>query len=329
EERKERPTMRRWNFAMKGVTLALAGALAGPALAQSGAGTGAGDGSGGGAGGGAAMQGVYVLKLDDGVSKRQGLVVNSAGQVRATRNLGDGNEQPSFTVDGSTVVMVYASNNVKNLRGPSAIKCVSVDMHADGPPTIRARAQFTYSNSDRLGHPAIAGDGAGHFLVAYGANNVQGNGNTQTYSLVTNKDCQDLTSHNNTTNPEEDHVVLDQEPNDNVAAPRIQWDGKKFVTGIYDNNGNTTYVFLTGIKADGQGGMIPYLISDNQRAFTSNIGRPSILVMSESRALFSTPEGVNRPSERGDAVAYYNTDTAALTTNSNGQTVMPRMWKKT
>ena len=106
--------MRKWNFAMKGVTLALAGALAGPALAQSGAGTGAGNGSGGGMG--AAQSGVYVLKLDDGVSKRQTLQVNSAGMVRATRNLGDGNEQPSFTVDGSTVVMVYTSNNVKNRR---------------------------------------------------------------------------------------------------------------------------------------------------------------------------------------------------------------------
>src|SRR5439155_1123564 len=132
----------------------VAGAMAAPAFAQSGGGTGGGGGSGGGG-----NHGVVTIKLAPGISKRQTLEVLPSGQVRARRNLGVGNEHATVAMLGSTAVVAYVSSNVHNANGPSAVKCSSVQMSSTGTPTILAdQIQLTFSNSDRLGHTALACD---------------------------------------------------------------------------------------------------------------------------------------------------------------------------
>src|SRR5262249_42198636 len=153
--------------------LSLVGAMSVPAFAQSGTGTGGGNGMGGGGGGGG-NHGVFTLKIAPGISKRQTLQVYPSGQVRPTRNLGVGNEHAVVQMLGDVAVVAYVSSNVTGTRGPSAIKCSSVQLSSTAPPAILAdQIQLTFSNSDRLGHPALACDAAsGHCLLAYGANNI-------------------------------------------------------------------------------------------------------------------------------------------------------------
>lgn len=323
--------MKRWKESLTGLTLALAGAMAFPAFAQGGGGTGG--GGGGGAGGGGAMNGVYVLKLDSGVSTYdQRVQFQANGMVRARQNGGAGNEHLSLTLshDGTKLIGAYASNNTSNPTAPQQLKMVVIQMSATGAPTIVAQKQMTQINSDRnqrFGHPAIAKSATpGQYVVAYGANDVQGNNNTQTYAFVVDETLKDLTT-TTPNHPEESHVLLSQDPNNNIAAPRLVWDGAKIVGGIYKNN-DAEYGFLVGTRATQAGGVEPYLMSDNQRLTPSNIGRPSILALSSTRALYCAPRGNNRPSENGDECRLLNTDVSALTQNGNGRTVMPQLWKK-
>jgi hypothetical protein len=311
--------------------MALAGAMAFPAFAQGGGGTGG--GGGGGAGGGGAQNGVFVLKVDSGVSTYDQRVTFLAnGMVRARQNGGAGNEHLSLTVshDGTKLIGAYASNNTANPSAPQQLKMVVIQMSATGAPKIVAQSQMTQINSDRnqrFGHPAIAKSAvAGQYVVAYGANDVQGNNNTQTYAFVVDENLKDLTT-TTPNNPSETHIVLDQDPNNNIAAPRLVFDGAKILGGIYKNN-DAEYGFLVGTRPSQAGGVEPYLLSDNQRLTPSNIGRPTILAMSTSRALYCAPRGNNRPSEQGDECRLLNTDVAALTQNGNGATVMPQLWKK-
>jgi len=293
-----------------GMGFALLGALSSPAFAQSGGGTGTG-------GGGAGMHGIYELKLDYGLSKRQTLQIRPSGMVQATQNLGTGNEHAVIAVQGDTIAVVHASNNVAHLRGPSAIKAEIVKMTPTGPMVV-AQRQLTYSNSDRLGHPAVASDGAGHFLVIYGANNVQGNGNTQTYGLVLDAQANDLTAGNydatTNPNPEEKHIRLNADPNNNEAAPRTLFDTatNRFVTGYYQNGNNgAEYAMLVGIKTRTNGSLAPYDITNPQRLTPSNIGRPSIAAVPGMPGVyaFAAPKGQQRPSEQGDEVAVLDTNT--------------------
>ncbi|MGZ4555763.1 MAG: hypothetical protein ACXVXZ_08455, partial [Mycobacteriaceae bacterium] len=194
--------------------------------------------------------------------------------------------------------------------------------------TVVAQRQLTFSNSDRCGHPAIAADGAGHFLVMYGANNIQGNGNTQTYGLVIDKLANDLTAGNydatTNPNPEEKHIRLNNDPNNNEAAPRTLFaSANKFVSGYYQNGNNgAEYAMLVGIRAGKNGtGLAPYDITTPQRLTPSNIGRPSILLFGTNRALYAAPKGQQRPSEQGDEVALLDTSTIV-----NNQ--MKVLWRK-
>lgn len=304
-----------------GMGFALLGALSSPAFAQSGTGTG---------GGGAAMHGIYELKLEYGVSKRQTLQIRPSGMVQATQNLGTGNEHAVVAVQGDTIAVVHVSNNVAHLRGPSGIKAEIVKMTPTGP-TIVAQRQFTYSNSDREGHPAVASDGAGHFLVMYGANNIQGNGNTQTYGFVMDAQANDLTAGNydatTNPNPEEKHIRLNADPNNNEAAPRTLFDAatNRFISGYYQNGANgAMYAMIVGIRAGKNGGLAPYDITTPQRLIASNIGRPSIVAVPGMPGIYAyaAPEGQQRPSEKGDKVALL--DTTKITNNQ-----MTVLWKQT
>ncbi len=313
-----------------GLGLALAGTfVSSPAFAQAGAGTGGGTGGGGGASGAS-----FTMKIANGVSKTQTLKTLPSGMVQASQNKGAGNEHASLSYDASlkTFVVIHATNDIFDTRGPSAIKCEAVLMSATGAPTLVASRQFTHSNSDRLGHAAVASNGAGKFLVSYGANNIQGNGNTQTYALVTDGMCNDLTAGNydatTNRNPEEAHIVLNADPNNNEAAPRAVFDGSKFVFGYYSNN-NAEYAELVSIRATSTG-FEPFQLTDPQRLTPSNIGRPQILLVpgaETTRALYAAPKGNQRPSEKGDEVALLNTDVAAIQT-VNGKKQMPVMWRQ-
>jgi hypothetical protein len=295
------------------VSFSVAGLLGATAVGA-GAGGGAGDGSG---------TGSFTVKLSPGVSKRQTLQVLPSGAVRATRNLGVGNEHAIVQMLGNVAVVLYSSSNVDAAtRGPSAIKCSSVQLNANGPPTILAdQIQLTSSNSDRLGHPAVACDPtAGKCLVAYGANNVNGNGNTQTYATVVDQNCKDLAG------GMANHVVLNADPNNNEAAPFTVFDGKKFVFGYY-SNGRAEYGELVTIQDAGNGQFLPQQLTDPQRLTPSNIGRPSIVALSDTRALFAAPRGNERPSEGGNEVRMLNTDVNAIV-NNNGTRSMPTLWTK-
>lgn len=278
------------------------------------------------------MHGVFELKLDYGVSKRQTLRTLPSGQVRATQNLGTGNEHASLAISGDTIAVVHASNNVANLRGPSAIKVEIVKMSAAGVPTIVAQRQLTYSNSDRLGHPAVAADGKGHFLVMYGANNIQGNGNTQTYGLVVDAQANDLTAGNynaqTNPNPEEAHIRLNGNQNNNEAAPRALFDAASgnFISGYYQNNG-AEYAMIVGIRAAQGGGLEPYDVTVPQRLTPSNIGRPSITAVPGMPGIYAyaAPKGNQRPSEKGDEVALL--DSTQIVQGNNGPQ-MKVLWRK-
>jgi hypothetical protein len=314
-----------------GMGIALLGALSSPAFAQSGAGTGGGTGGGGG---GLGMHGIYEFKLDLGVSKRQTLRIRPSGMVQATQNLGTGNEHAVLAVQGDTIAVAHMSNNVANLRGPSAVKVEIVKMTVNGP-TLIAQRQITHSNSDRAGHCAIAAIDATHFLVMYGANNIQGNGNTQTYGFVIDAQANDLTGGNydpNTNpNPEENHIRLNGDPNQNEAAPRtLLWTGTgtaaKFVTGYYQNGNNgAEYAMLVGIRPGTTvtNGLEPYDITTPQRLTPSNIGRPSIAAVPGMPGIyaFAAPKGQQRPSEQGDEVA-------VLDANNIVNNKMNVLWRK-
>jgi hypothetical protein len=85
------------------LSIALAG-LGGPARAD--------DGSG-----------VYTLKLSPGVSRRQQLQTLPSGAVKATQNLGVGNEHAVVALLGDVAVVAYVSSNVDAATpGPAAIK---------------------------------------------------------------------------------------------------------------------------------------------------------------------------------------------------------------
>src|SRR5581483_627891 len=191
------------------------------------------------------------------------------GMVRARQNGGAGNEHMALTVssDGSKLIGAYASNNTANPSAPQQLKMVVIQMSATGAPTILAQKQMTQINSDRnqrFGHAAIAKSATpGQYVVAYGANDVQGNNNTQTYSFVVDETLKDLTT-TTPSNPSESHVRLSQDPNNNIAAPRLVWDGQKIVGGIYKNN-DAEYGFLVGTRSASGGRVEPYLMSDNQR----------------------------------------------------------------
>jgi hypothetical protein len=313
-----------------GMGFALLGALSSPAFAQSGGGTGGGTGGGGG-GAGAGMHGIYELKLEYGLSKRQTLQIRPSGMVQATQNLGVGNEHAVIAVQGDTIAVAHMSNNVAHLRGPSAVKVEIVKMTTTGP-MITAQRQITYSASDRAGHTAIASDGAGHFLVMYGANNIQGNGNTQTYGFVMDAQANDLTGGNydatTNPNPEENHIRLNADPNQNEAAPRTLFDAatNRFVTGYYQNGANgAMYAMLVGIRAGKTAGSLaPYDITTPQRLIASNIGRPTIAAVPGMPGIyaFAAPEGQQRPSEKGDKVAVLDTNT--ITNNQ-----IKVLWKQT
>jgi len=234
-----------------------------------------------------------------------------------------GNEHAVVSMLGSTAVVAYVSSNVHNANGPSAVKCSSVSLSATGQPTIVAdQIQLTFSNSDRLGHTALACDPAsGHCLLAYGANNID-SGNTQTYATVVDANCKDLSG------GFQNHVRLSNDANQNQGAPYTLWDGKKFVFGYYTNN-DAAYGMLVHIIADPNtpGQFLPEALTDPQRLTPSNIGRPSIVTISDSRALFAAPRGQQRPSEGGNEVRLLNTDTAAIVTDNNGNRKMPQLWK--
>jgi hypothetical protein len=278
------------------------------------------------------MHGIFELKLDKGLSKRQALKTLPSGAVRATQNLGTGNEHAALAFDGDTIAVVHASNNVANLRGPSAIKVEIVKMSAAGAPAVVAQRQITFSNSDRLGQPAIAADGAGHFLVMYGANNIQGNGNTQTYGLIIDKQANDLTAGNydpNTNpNPEEAHIRLNGDPNQNEAAPRTLFENaNKFVSGYYQNGNNgAEYAMIVGIKTRADGSLAPYDITVPQRLTPSNIGRPSIVQVPGMPGLYAyaTAKGQQRPSEKGNEVALLDSNNIVQGNNGPAMNVLWR-----
>ncbi len=274
---------------MVGLGLALAGTLAAPAYAQSGTGT-----------------GVHVLKIDDGISIRQNVEFLPNGMVRARRNGGAGNEHISVAQDGNMVLAVYASTNVNRPQpageGISAVKCAAIQMSDTAPPTVVARGQLTNIAGDRLGHPYIGAiPGTGRFFVAYGQNNVQNN-NTATWGLVVDAACKDLTGNGN----QRQHVRLNADANNNEAAPRAVFDGKKFFFGYYSNNNNRTYVETVGIVQTANG-YKPQLLSQATPTINSNIGRPTLVAMSDTRGLVCAPRGNNRPSEGGDQCFYMDT----------------------
>ena len=297
-----------------GVALSMAAALTGAdAFAQ----------SGGGDGSGAAANGMFTMKVAPGISRRQTLKVLPSGQVRATQNLGVGNEHARVDVVGDTVVMLYSSSNVSQQNGPSQLKCTAIKMNPTGVPTVVAdQVALTWTNADRFAHPSLScettGANAGKCLFAYGANNVNGNGNTQTYAGVLDTTCKDLTGFKN-------HVVLNANPNNNEAAPNSIFDGTKHVFQYYANN-DGVYAELVSIVSDGNGGLKPKLISKAQKTIDSNIGHGTILVLpGKNRALYADCAGQNRPCPKGNMVYMLNTDETAL--NANKQ--MAVMWKAT
>lgn len=212
---------------------------------------------------------------------------------------GPGNEQPaltSYTKDGKQYVIVtYMSSDVEEGLGPWQCKCTSLELSADKAPTILADQVYLTKNgnSDRpCNHPAIINDGK-RAIWTWGY--AENGGSTETYVQGIDEMCQPVT----------DVVRVSNNNGNNNGAPDLIDAGSGYlVVGYYSNGDQQTYV--RGVSLQEGGGLELSPTFRKTVVTPSNIGRPTMAVVSADRALVCAAQGDNRPPEDGVACTLFN-----------------------
>lgn len=249
------------------------------------------------------------------------------GEDKPKDYAGPGTEQPTTawirhedtkTVD---VVTVWMSSDVSAADRPWQGKCSVLQLGATGEPKVLVdQQQLTHlgdpnSADERpFNHPHLirvagAKNASSMFLLTYGSD--AGNGNVQTYAVLIDAACTMVSS----------VVRISDNNNNNEGAPECAYNGKGWATcGYYDNNDQRTYAIP--LMVDDSDAAKPKLVKlDTPKTIVTpaNIGRPSIIAVSENRSLLCAAKGNNRPPEDGVQCAY-------LALDANGK--LSILWKE-
>ncbi len=221
---------------------------------------------------------------------------------------GPGAEQASVTHvvrDGKTyVVTVFMSSKVPEEQRNWQCKCSSVELSADGSPTLVANdvTLGPYSDGDRLcNHPKIASDGNNVFWT-YGSDK-NGANNPRTYVGVLDHMCNEVA----------EQVRISDDSDNNEGAPDIQVNGDGWITAGYLSTNTNDRSVAVGLQFDGT---TLNTMWRNSIVAPSNIGRPSIGAIGPTRSLFCAAKGDNRPPEDGVECHVLDTMTGESLTHS-------------
>lgn len=218
---------------------------------------------------------------------------------------GPGNEQADtvWLQKGEDVYLVTVYQNSDTFGPYWQCKCNSVKLSpgAEAPEVVAADVQLThnYFVGDRpCNHPRLATDGE-RVVLLYGSNFLTAN--TQTYATVLDETC-----------GMESAVPLriSANANNNEGAPDIQYVGNGVFAAGYLSTGGQDISYARGLRLLGDSLVKDYLTGVVTPA---NIGRPTIAVSpGESRALFCSARGDQRPPEMGVQCAWLDTNTGDI-----------------
>lgn len=238
-------------------------------------------------------------------SAAQVLSVGS-GTVRG-RNDGEmrlrypGFEQTTVVYSRNHLVTITMEAVQEPNRAPVQCSCSSYELQANGPPKLitNLKRLSDYSNGERAcNHPKAAADDQGNIVWLYGSDYNSNRPNT--YAGIVSETCEVLAAPQMVSIPR----------NANDGAPDITYvGGGGFVAGYYSDGdeNNTTDLFpgpggdysvAMGLQVQ-NGAVLPTLNRNwIQTVVTpTDIGRPTITTVDQSRALFCAPKGPDRPSD--------------------------------
>jgi len=207
---------------------------------------------------------------------------------------GAGNEQPTVTTlekNGKRyVVTVYMSSDVSFFDIPWQCKCSSVELSATGDPKVVAdRVELTHLFGDRpCNHPKADTDGE-HIVWTFGSNHPD-QYTVQTYAGVLDETCKEVSQ----------PIRISANDNNNEGAPDIVYNGNGVFTAGYLSQGGQDISYARLLTKSGgslQKGFLKNVVTP------ANIGRPSIVALSQTRSLFCAAKGDNRPPEDGVSCA--------------------------
>ncbi len=234
-------------------------------------------------------------------------IANGQNAGPQEQNGGPGHEQGDVTYvsvgEKVYVVSIYMSSKVEDQDSPWQGKCTSIEMGADGQPTVAADQILisSYDGDRPFNHPRIATDHqSGQVVLVFGSDGVNGEAaNVSTYAQTFDHMC----------NPTSDPVRVSNNANNNEGAPDIICHGNGYCTAGYLSTGNNDTSFALGLMiSDLGGGQASVERTWLQGVVApSNIGRPALASSNPDQALFCAAKGDNRPPEDGVQCAMLNT----------------------
>lgn len=207
---------------------------------------------------------------------------------------GAGNEQATVATvvrEGKTyLVTVYMSSDVSSGDRPWQCKCSSVELDPiAGPKVVASKVKLTALDGNRpCNHPKITSDGE-TILWTYGSNH-SNQATVRTWVSALDESCNEIGN----------RLRISTDANNNEGAPDITFAGGKKFTAGYLSTGTNDRSVAVGLEATRTGDSVTITKTWQTTVVApSNIGRPSILPLSETRSLFCAAKGDQRPPEDG------------------------------
>ena len=272
-----------------------------------------------------------LVQLGQGTMGRQG--VEDPADPNTNRNVQPGYEQTTIgkvlTKDGKERILLVSMEGYERTQhdpenlGPVRGVCASIELHADGPPTIVTASPtsnfkvIAHNPGERsFHHPILATvDDVG--VILYGAD--MGGNRTKTYGMMVDADCNVIAKSKQLSDPAQNDTQDNGAPH--VVAHKAKGaDGSyRFSGGYLSTGGDNDSVYYLGLKAANVGGLwtLDNMYPPVMTIPRSQIGRPTITVEGNYAVFIASAFKNNkRPPDDGIHGAVVDMTTGAILWNN-------------